>query len=117
MYLKEAIMKILKDKNFYLSLFFAIILFVALYPISATPIAYYVLVFIAISITGFAMVLYRFLSKSFTLSNSENLLWIITLSALPHLVFSLLNYGSWVCLGGAIFTNIVLLFKKNKFLK
>ena len=60
------------------------------------------------------MVLYRLLTKSFTQSNIVKLIWLVSLSALPHLLFSLLTYGSWVCLGGSIISIVILIIEQKK---
>lgn len=110
-------MNVIKSYPFVVSFVFAIICFIALFPISATPMAYYVLVFVAISVFGFSSVLYRCITKSFTESNLEGLVWFVGISAIPHMLFSLLVYGSWVCLGGSIIIVIGLLLNKNKFVE
>ena len=107
-------MSIFKKSAFWISMIFAIIFFVAIYPLSATPMAPYVLIFVAISVIGFAAVLYRALSKSFTPSNATRLIWVVLVSALPHLLFSLLTYGSWICLAGAVIIIVILLKNKKK---
>ncbi len=109
-------MNIFKKSAFWISALFAIICFVAIYPLSATQMAPYILMFVAISILGFATVLFRILSRSFTKQNATTLIWIVSISALPHLLFSLLNYGSWICLGGAVVIVIALLIKRKKFI-
>lgn len=108
-------MNIFRKSAFWMSAIFALILFVAIYPLSAAQMAPYVLIFIAISVMGFATVLYRTLSKSFTQSNATRLIWIVLVSALPHLLFSLLTYGSWICLGGALIIIVALLMNRRKF--
>ena len=108
-------MSIFKKSAFWISSLFAIICFMAIYPLSATQMAPYVLIFVAISILGFATVLFRILSKSFTKQNATILIWIVSISALPHLIFSLLIYGSWICLGGAFVIVTGLLINRKKF--
>lgn len=68
-----------------------------------------------ISILGFATVIFRMLSRSFTKQNATTLIWIVSISALPHLILSLLNYGSWICLGGALIIVTTLLVNRKKF--
>ncbi|ONI40651.1 hypothetical protein AN639_02900 [Candidatus Epulonipiscium fishelsonii] len=94
----------IKKYPLWVSVIFAVLSFVALYPLSATPIAYYALGFVAFSIIVFAVILYFAITKSFTQNNCIKLILLVVVSALPHLVLCLLNYGSWVCLGvsGAI---------------
>ena len=108
-------MNILKKSAFWISALFAIVSFVAIYPLSATQMAPYILIFVAISMLGSAAVLYRILSRSFTKQNATILIWIVSISALPHLLFSLLNYGSWICLGGAFVIVTGLLINRKKF--
>lgn len=108
-------MNIIRNKQLGICMIFSIISFALLYPITSTPMAYYILGFVAISILGFAIVLYRFLTKSFTQHNIENISWFLAISALPHVLFSLITYGSWVCLGISIFMIIMLLLNKKSF--
>lgn len=107
----------IKKYQFWLCAILAVISFLAMYPLSATPMAYYVLGFVALSIIGFAVVLYYTLTKSFTQTNVIKLIWVIVITALPHIVFSLLTYGSWVCLGISVVVIILLLLNKRKFPK
>lgn len=109
-------MHISKKSAFGISALFAIICFVAIYPLSANQMAQYILIFVAISILGFSTVLFRILTKSFTKQNTTILIWIVFISALPHLLFSLLNYGSWICLGGALVIVTALLISRKKFI-
>lgn len=104
----------MKKSALIISIIFAVVIFIAIYPLSATQMAPYVLIFVAISIIAFSVVLYRILSKSFTKSNATNLLWIVAVSSLPHLLLSLLNYGSWICLGVAIIIIIALFIVKKR---
>ncbi|MEG2608973.1 MAG: hypothetical protein RR964_09930 [Lachnospiraceae bacterium] len=112
-------MNIIKKYQFWVSVIFAVVFFIAIYPLSVSPYtaAYYVLVFNAISIIGFAVALYYALTKSFTRAKITQLLWAVSISALPHLLFALLSYGSWVCLGGAIIVILLLLLKNRKVFK
>ncbi|MGL5675203.1 MAG: hypothetical protein ACRDDX_02205 [Cellulosilyticaceae bacterium] len=105
----------IKKYPFWLCTILAMISFVAIYPLSATPMAYYVLGFVALSIIGFAAVLYYTLTKSFTQTNVPRFICFIVITALPHIVFSLLTYGSWVCLGISVLVIILLLLNKKKF--
>lgn len=109
-------MSIFKKYQFWICAVFAVVFFAVIYPLSVSPYtaAYYVLVFNAISIIGFAAVLYCTLTKSFTKEKITRLIWTIAISSLPHLLFALLSYGSWVCLGGAIITILALLWGKGK---
>ncbi len=109
-------MNILKKYQFWLSVIFTVIMFIAIYPLSSTSMAYYILGFVALSIVGFGAVLYYALTKSFTRTNVTKLIWFTGITALPHILFSLLTYGSWVCLGISVVI-IILLFKKRKFLE
>ncbi|MEG1932477.1 MAG: hypothetical protein RR075_05150, partial [Pygmaiobacter sp.] len=102
-------MDVFKKPAFGISAMLAILFFVAIYPLSATQMAPYVLIFVAISVVEFAVVLYRALTKSFTQTNATRWIWIVSISALPHLLFSLLTYGSWICFGIAFLISVTLM--------
>lgn len=109
-------MSILKKYQFWLCTVFTVAFFAGIYPLSVShyTAAYYVLVFNAISIVGFAVALYYALTKSFTRARISRLLAAVSISALPHILFSVLSYGSWVCLGSAIIVVLALLWGKTK---
>ncbi len=108
-------MNILKKQAFWLCTLFSIIFFAVIYPLSVSSYtnAYYVLIFNALSIIGFACVLYRLLTQSFTESTASKLIVLLVILSLPHTVFCLLSYGSWVCLAVAVIL-IFLLFRQKK---
>ena len=109
-------MEALKKYQFWVSVILSVIFFAVIYPLSVSPYtgAYYVLVFNGISIICFASVLYHTLTKSFTKNKIKKLISLIIISSLPHLIFVLLSYGSWVCLGVAIIITLILMWYKNK---
>lgn len=109
-------MNTIKKYQFWICAIFSVFFFVAIYPLSVDPYtgAYYVLVFNAISITVLASVLYCALMKSFTKKRISKLIWILAISSLPHILFLILSYGSWICLGCSIIIIIALLCMNNK---
>lgn len=106
----------LKKYQFGICAVLSVILFLCIYPLSVSPYtgAYYVLVFNAISIIGFAFVLYCALTKSFTKNKITTLIWVLTILSLPHLPLALLSYGSWVCLSMTIIIILTLLWRKSR---
>ena len=104
-----------KKYQFWLSVILTILFFVAIYPLSATSMAYYVLVLVALSIIGFGCTFYYTITKSFTQTNVIKFICFIVITALPHILFSLITYGSWICLGMSVIIVILLLLNKSKF--
>ncbi|OON92727.1 MAG: hypothetical protein ATN32_01930 [Candidatus Epulonipiscium fishelsonii] len=98
-----------------ISVIFALTFFAVLYPLSATSIAYYALVFVAFSIIVFAAILYFTITKSFTQNNCIKLILLLVISALPHIILCLIIYGSWVCLGVTLVLLILLVLNRKKF--
>ena len=59
----------------------------------------YMHAFNALTIAVWSVLLYFMLGKKLTRRNRTVFLILIVLTALPHILGTLLTYGSWVCLG------------------
>lgn len=94
-----------------------VILFFALIPISVDIYtgAYYVLLFNLISIISFALSIYCIAAKNFKTETLNDLMAFVIGSAIPHLLFAVLSYGSWVCLGISVVIVTVLIYLRMKY--
>ena len=101
-------------KNLLIMIVSDIVLFMLLYPISTDIyIPKIPLVFNAISVIVFGLVLYHSLSKQLNGENIQSLMLYIFISALPHVLYSVMSYGSWVCLGISVIL-LFILYRKKK---
>ena len=104
----------MNTKNFLIMILFDIGLFALLYPISTdiyipkTP-----LVFNAISVIVFGLFLYYSLSAQIKGENINKLMLYVFVSALPHVIYTVMSFGSWVCLGISVIL-LIILYRKKK---
>ncbi|MBQ8815315.1 MAG: hypothetical protein IJZ85_12565 [Lachnospiraceae bacterium] len=97
-------MKLLKKSQFWYSIAFLILFFVAIYPYRHDM---YIAVFhtmICVMLNGassvlFAVILYLILCKKFMTADYGTFLWLLFMQAIGHGIFAFMNWGSWLCLG------------------
>ena len=97
-------MKLLKKAQFWYSIAFLILFFVAIYPYQHDMYIGPLHTMICVMLNGassvlFAVILYLVLCKKFSVEDYGTFLWLLIMQAIGHGIFAFMNWGSWLCLG------------------
>ena len=96
-------MKYIKDFRFWLIAAGCVGAIILLWPISNNAYSrpYCPWLFNGISLAGFGAAWYLTWTRDWTRDSIGTMLWGLVLSSIPHLIFAVLSYGSWVCIAVA----------------